>query len=248
MQSSLTAFLLFSRAPVAGDSTRMLAYNARMRVRACVRAHARTPTHTYRSVEGKDKVFRLFFFGFKLLRAATQRKMLPLQLLETNLLDARRVFRLFREIETFQALMRQVNLSAADWCIKTCSVAQMIALCGVFVSSHLTLLSKVKLVKLDIGRARLLFGLFFLIVVSSGLLQDLRRMLLVQRRLSELAAVSHAGDSSSSGSKQQAERDAKRSEQKETLLAFRNELLCRCICTCTCRLVSACVSMILAHH
>ena len=170
-------------------------------------------------------VVQAHFFGFKLLRAATRRKMPQLQLLETNLLDARRVFRRFREIEPFQALMRQVNLAAADWWIKTCSVAQMIALCGVFVSIHLTLMSKVKLLKFDIGRARWIFGLFFLIVTSLGLLQDLRRMLLVQRNLNEMAAVSHAGDSSSASctSKQQTERNAKRSEQKEAFLAFRHE-------------------------
>jgi len=120
-------------------------------MRACTRPPIHT--HQYRSVEGKDKLFRALFYSFKLLRAATQRHMLPVQvrclpahlcvcvcvcvhahihihtraqahtcvnmymdignrththththtqLLETAILDSRRVFRVFREIETFQ--------------------------------------------------------------------------------------------------------------------------------------------------
>jgi hypothetical protein len=48
---------------------------------ACMRACTRPPIHThqYRSVEGKDKLFRALFYSFKLLRAATQRHMLPVQ-------------------------------------------------------------------------------------------------------------------------------------------------------------------------
>lgn len=134
------------------------------------------------SVEGKDKVFRTLFFGFKLLRAATQRQMLPVQLLETALLDARRVFRLFREVEPLQTLRRHAasGKSKHPW-IKACTLTQLAGLIGFLFTNHLVLLTKVKLLKLSPGRLRGFYGLCFLVMQSAGLLQDLYRMYLLRQ-------------------------------------------------------------------
>lgn len=137
-------------------------------------------------MEGKDKVFRTLFFGFKLLRAAMQRQMIPVQLLETALLDARRVFRLFREVEPLQALFRHASggKSKHPW-IKACTLAQLAGLIGFLVSNHLVLLTKVKLLNLSPGRLRGLYGFCFLVVQSAGLLQDLYRMYILRLALSD---------------------------------------------------------------
>lgn len=142
------------------------------------------------SVEGKDKVFRTLFFGFKLLRAATQRQMMPVQLLETALLDARRVFRLFREVEPLQALLRQVSSGKAKhpW-IKACQLTQLAGLVGFLIANHLVLLTKVKLLKLSPGRLRGLYGICFLVVQSAGLIQDVYRMYLLRHAMSVLPAA-----------------------------------------------------------
>ncbi|MGB1605087.1 MAG: hypothetical protein ACPIOQ_70790, partial [Promethearchaeia archaeon] len=97
------------------------------------------------SVEGKDKVLRAFFFGFKVLRAATQRQMQPIQQLETAILDSRRVFRLFRELDTLQALIRQLRGAAADRWLQAGAVGQMAGLTWFLALNHLVLLNKVRL-------------------------------------------------------------------------------------------------------
>jgi len=168
---------------LAGQKHRIEVANANAPIMTAV-------TKIVTSVEGKDKVFRMLFFGFKLLRAATQRQMMPVQLLETALLDARRVFRLFREVEPLQALLRHMSNGKPKhpW-IKACKLTQLAAFVGFFISNHLVLLTKVKLLKLSPGRLRGLYGICFLLGQSAGLFQDIYRMYLLRHAMSALPAA-----------------------------------------------------------
>jgi len=177
------------------------------------------------SIEGKDRVFRITFFALKVLRSVTQREMEPVQLFETALLDSRRVFRLFREVEPLQALLRNIVAPKKDLILKAGAVVQLGGLIGFLVSNHLILFTKVKLLRLDGGRLRQLFGWFLLIAQTAGVVLDLRRMWYLKRAFAELRAAKQAIlQAPDQDSAKQRERLARVGAQEEELRSFGVEL------------------------
>lgn len=102
--------------------------------------------------------------------------------IEAYILDARRLFRLLKEFDSFEKITTILRSPAEGrQTLRVLSCIQQIGLCGLYLSNHALLAAKLRLLRCDHSVFRTIFGYCFSVSLLAGLLQDLARLYLVAK-------------------------------------------------------------------
>jgi hypothetical protein len=177
------------------------------------------------TTDGRDKAVRTCQFAMRFLTW-----LLPIfgydpiaaQHTEAYILDARRLFRIMKE---FDSLEKMYNLlkspSQGRLVFKFLAGIQQLGLCGLYLSNHALLASKLRIIQCNHSFFRQIFGGCFSVALAAGLLQDVARLYLVGKLRRALLSKPQPHEP---GGPEAAHHTA-RSKQLEQLAQFRREIL-----------------------
>jgi peroxin-11B len=147
------------------------------------------------TTDGRDKVVRMVQFGMRFLTwylpVCGQDPAWALHI-EAYVLDARRLFRLLKEFDSFEKISNLLASPAEGrQTLKFLSFIQQIGLCGLYLSNHALLAAKLRVLRYDHSVFRTIFGYCFSIALLAGLLQDLARLYLLSKLRQAITARPH---------------------------------------------------------
>jgi hypothetical protein len=176
------------------------------------------------TTDGRDKAVRTCQFAMRFLTW-----LLPIigydpvaaQHTEAYILDARRLFRIMKEFDSLEKVYNLLKTpSEGRLVFKILAGIQQMGLCGLYLSNHALLASKLRIIQCDHSIFRQIFGGCFSVALAAGLLQDIARLYLVGKLRRALLARSKHHDPGGADAAHTA-----RSKQLAQLAQYRREIL-----------------------